>query len=94
MTHLTNIFASARLLVAGVTSSLLLGFLLAPTASSSTNDRFLNRNETPLAGPRRVITSFDAPDAGTNPGQGTLPYAINPAGMVTGFYVVPAGNAS
>ena len=90
-THLTNIFASARLLAVAMTSILLQG-ILTPTASSSTSDGFANFSDTPFVRPESTITTFDAPDAGTGPGQGTLPFAINPAGMVTGYYI-DAGDA-
>jgi len=90
-THLTNTFTSARLLAAAITSILLLG-VLAPTASSGTSDGFLNFSNTPLIGPQPTITTFDAPGAGTGPGQGTLPFAINPAGTVLGYYI-DAGDA-
>ena len=33
-----------------------------------------------------VITTFDAPGAGTGAGQGTQSFAISPDGEVTGFY--------
>src|SRR5438094_4264381 len=90
-THLTNTFTSARLLAAAMTSILLLG-VLAPTASSGTSEGVLNSSNTPLIGPQPTITTFDAPGAGTGPGQGTLPFAINPAGTVTG-YNIDAGDA-
>src|SRR5437667_2603577 len=90
-THLTNTFASARLLAAAMTSILLLG-VLAPTGFSGTSDGFLNLRNTPLIGPQPTITTFDAPGAGTGPGQGTLPFAINPAGTVLGYYI-DAGDA-
>src|SRR5438034_592858 len=90
-THLTNTFTSARLLAAAMTSILLLG-VLAPTASSGTSEGVLNSSNTPLIGPQPTITTFDAPGAGTGPGQGTLPFAINPAGTVLGYYI-DAGDA-
>ncbi len=34
-----------------------------------------------------TIVTFDAPHAGTGPGQGTFPEAINVTGMVSGNYV-------
>jgi hypothetical protein len=34
-----------------------------------------------------AVTTFDAPDGGTGFNQGTLPWAINTAGEVAGFYV-------
>src|SRR6267378_60823 len=41
--------------------------------SATTNDR------------RTTFTTFDAPGAGTGPGQGTLAFSINPAGATTGI---------
>jgi len=35
---------------------------------------------------KAAIITFDAPGAGTGSGQGTFPFAINPAGAITGFY--------
>ena len=90
-TQLTNIFTSARLLAATMTSILLLG-ILAPTASSGTSDGFLNFSNKPFVRAEPTITTFDAPGAGTGPGQGTQPFAINPAGLITGFYL-DAGDA-
>src|SRR5947207_15941891 len=89
-THLTNTFTSVRLLAAAMTSILLLG-VLAPTASSGTSDGFLNFNNTPLLGPQPTITTFDAPGAGTGPCQGTIPFAINPAGTISGRYADAGG---
>src|SRR6266568_4430801 len=85
-THLTNIFTSARLLAAAMTWILLLG-VLAPTASSGTSDGFLNFSNTPLIGPQPTITTFDAPGAGTGPGQGTTAFSINPEGTAAGRYI-------
>ena len=34
-----------------------------------------------------TFITFDAPGAGTGPGQGTNPFNINPAGAITGPYV-------
>src|SRR5262245_32696997 len=85
-THRTNIFASTRLLAVTMTSILLLG-ILAPNASSGTSDGLLNFSNTPLLGSQPTITTFDAPGASTGPGQGTLPFAINPAGLITGYYL-------
>ena len=36
-----------------------------------------------------TITPFDAPDAGTDPGQGTIASDINPAGVIAGHYFDP-----
>jgi predicted membrane protein len=59
-----------------------------PTASlGGTRDGVLNFSDTPLLRPLPTITTFDAPGAGTGPGQGTIPYAITPAGLIGGQYV-------
>ena len=34
----------------------------------------------------QTIITFDAPGAGTLPGQGTIASSINPAGEITGWY--------
>ena len=85
-THLTNNFTSARQLAAAIASILLLG-VFAPTASSGTGDGFLNFTNAPFIGPQPTFTTIDAPGAGTGPGQGTLPFAINPTGTVLGYYI-------
>jgi hypothetical protein len=46
-----------------------------------------NVNHGFLRAPSGTITSFDAPGAGTSPGQGTFPVSITPAGAITGNYV-------
>src|SRR5213078_3601035 len=84
-THLTNIFASARLLAVAMTSILLQG-ILTPTASSSTSDGFANFSDTPFVRPESTITTFDAPDAGTGPGQGTNAFSITAEGAIAGRY--------
>src|SRR2546421_12484456 len=33
-----------------------------------------------------TFTTFDAPGAGTGPGQGTFATSLNPAGAITGYY--------
>ncbi len=38
-----------------------------------------------------IVTSVDAPSAGTGPGEGTEPWSINPAGEITGWYTDSAG---
>src|SRR5262249_8133223 len=81
----TVVFASARLVAAAMTSILVLG-ILASAAFSGTSDGVLNFSNTPLVRPEPTIITFDAPGAGTGPGQGTPPFAINPAGLITGFY--------
>ena len=64
----------------------------AASASGGAINGFLNFSNTPFVGPEPTVTSFDAPGAGTDPGQGTQPFAINPAGLITGFYI-DSGNA-
>jgi hypothetical protein len=38
-----------------------------------------------LRAPGSALTTFDAPGAGTGPGQGTIPFSNNPAGAIAGF---------
>src|SRR5436190_23901667 len=80
----------ALLLTAAMTSMLLLG-ILAPSGSGGTIEGVLNFNNTPLLGPQPTITTFDAPGAGTGPGQGTLPLGINQAGTIAGPDERPGG---
>jgi len=40
-----------------------------------------------LAQKKPTITTFDAPGAGTGPGQGTFAIVINPRGVIEGYYV-------
>jgi hypothetical protein len=91
LTELKDKTASlARLLTAAMTSMLLLG-ILAPSGSGGTTDGVLNFSNTPLLGPQPTITTFDAPGAGTGPGQGTIAFAINPAGTISGRYADAGG---
>src|SRR5262245_14178444 len=79
---LRNIFPNSGVifasarLLAAAITSILLLGILAPNAFSV----------------EPTITTFDAPGAGIGPGQGTQPFAINPAGLITGFYF-DAGDA-
>jgi hypothetical protein len=41
----------------------------------------------PQAGPGATIITFDVPGAGTGPGQGTIPWPINPGGAIAGRYI-------
>lgn len=41
--------------------------------------------------PGGAFTSFDAPGAGTNGGEGTVAFAINTAGVITGPYTDSSG---
>ena len=81
----------ARLVTAAMTSMLLLG-ILVPSGSGGTSDGFLNFSNTPFVCPRPTIITFDAPGGGTGPGQGTITFAINPAGTISGRYA-DAGSA-
>src|SRR6478736_889894 len=80
----------ARLLTAAITSMLLLS-ILAPDSSGRTNDGVLNFSNTPFVCPRPTIITFDAPGSGTGPGQGTLAFAINPGGTISGRYADAGG---
>src|SRR4029453_13242438 len=80
----------ARLLTAAITSMLLLG-ILAPSGSGGTSDGVLNFSNTLFVCPRPTIITFDAPGAGTGPGQGTIAFAINPAGTISGRYADAGG---
>src|SRR6266496_2195431 len=91
LTELKDKTASlARLLTAAMTSMLLLG-ILAPSGFGGTSDGFLNFRNTSFVGPQPTITTFDAPGAGTGPGQGSIAFAINPAGTISGRYADPGG---
>ena len=59
-------------------------FALARLLVGGTRDGVLDVGNTPLGLP---ITTFDAPGAGTGPGQGTIPYAINLGSTIAGFYL-------
>src|SRR5207249_7362841 len=43
-----------------------------------------------LRTPARAITTFDVPEAGTGPGQGTRANNINPSDAVAGRYIDPS----
>jgi hypothetical protein len=59
---------------------------------AAASDDALSFTSSPLVRPLPTITTFDAPGAGTGPGQGTIPFAINPAETITGYYI-DAGDA-
>src|SRR4030095_12713806 len=82
---LRNIFPNNGVVTAAMTSILVLG-VLAPAAFSGTSDGVLNFSNTPFLGPQPTITTFDAPGAGTGPGQGTSTFSINPEGAIAGRY--------
>ena len=91
LTELRDKTASlVRPLTTAMTSMLLLG-LLASSGSGGTNDGVLNFSTTPLLLRQPTITTFDAPGSGTGPGQGTITFAINPAGTISGRYADAAG---
>src|SRR5436309_7137171 len=91
LTELKDKAASfARLLTAAMTSTLLLG-ILAPSGSAGTNDGVLNYGKTTLLLRHPSIITFDAPGSGTGPGQGTITFAINPAGTISGRYADAGG---
>src|SRR5205807_3166206 len=56
-------------------------FALAQLPATGTHNGVLDRGNTPLG---VAIITFDAPGAGTGPGQGTIPYAINQASTIAG----------
>src|SRR6476619_5967720 len=56
---------------------------LVQRLASGATDPVLDRGHTPVAA--RIIT-FDAPEAGTGPQQGTIALAINDVGTVAGHY--------
>lgn len=47
----------------------------------------------PLAAQTAAFVSFEAPDAGTRNGEGTVGIGINKSGTVTGYYIDASGNA-
>jgi hypothetical protein len=69
---------------------LLLG-ILAPSGSGGTSDGVLNFSNKPFVGQQPTIITFDAPGSGTGPGQGTIAFAINPAGTISGRYADASG---
>jgi hypothetical protein len=46
-----------------------------------------NVNHGFLLDKKGAVTTFDAPDAGTGPNQGTDPWGINTNGAIAGYYV-------
>src|SRR5262245_1467351 len=90
LTDLKNKTAGLVLPMTAMTSMLLLS-ILAPGSSGGTIDGILNFNKTPFLLRQATITTFDGPGAGTDPGQGTIAFAINPAGTISGRYADSAG---
>src|SRR5262252_4151435 len=90
LTNLKNKTASLVLPMTAMTSMLLLS-ILTPGSSGGTIDGALNFSKTPLLLRQPTITTFDGPGAGTGPGQGTIAFAINPAGTISGRYADASG---
>jgi hypothetical protein len=67
-------------------------FALPLLICAGTSDRVLNFSKSPLGITQPLIITLDAPGAGTGPTLGTEPLAINPAGVIAGFYA-DASNA-
>src|SRR5262249_25801321 len=90
-TELKNKTANHLRRMATAMASMLLLSILATNRSGGTNDGVLNFNKTPLLLQQPTIITFDGPGAGTGPGQGTIAFAINPAGTISGRYADSAG---
>src|SRR5215471_4665229 len=73
---LRNIFLSVSVL-----------FALARWLDAGPMDGVLNLSNSALLRPHSTIITFDVAGAGTDPGQGTIAYGINPAGTIMGFYL-------
>src|ERR1700746_2551417 len=56
---------------------------LVQRLSAGVSEQVTDWSDTPLDVP---IITFDHPDAGTGPQQGTLTYAINDRGTIAGYY--------
>ena len=63
----------------------------ATSASGGAIDGAQNFSNTALLRPAPKIITFDAPGSGTGPGQGTIAFAINPAGTISGRYADASG---
>src|SRR4029079_4292550 len=61
------------------------------TLATDASDGVRNFRNTLLVGLQPTIITFDAPGAGTGPGQGTIAFAINPAGTISGRYADGGG---
>src|SRR6516225_5341446 len=57
---------------------------LVQLLTAGTNDGLPNLGKTLLLPPAMI--TFDAPGAGTGPGQGTVCVGINPMGLIAGYY--------
>ena len=66
-------------------------FASASAAFSGSSDGFWKSNDPSIACQGPTIITFDAPGSGTGPGQGTIAFAINPAGTISGRYADAGG---
>src|SRR5262249_28976907 len=82
--------SAARLLTAAMTLMLLLS-ILAHASFGGRSNGVLNFGKTPSLVRQPSITTFDAPESGTAPSQGTIAFAINPSGTISGRYADAAG---
>src|SRR5262249_14372100 len=62
-------------------------FALARWLDAGPMDGVLNLSNSGLVRPHSTIITFDVLGSGTGPGQGTMPYAINQTGWITGPYL-------
>src|SRR5215472_943601 len=62
-------------------------FTFVRLVAAGTNDGVLDFSKYFLGVPQPPIITFDAPGAGTGPGQGTQGLAINQGGVIEGSYV-------
>jgi len=62
-------------------------FALVRVLFAATSDGVPSFGDVLLGSHPPTYTSFDVSDAGTGPGQGTLPLAINPGGLIAGEYL-------
>jgi len=62
-------------------------FALARLLGAGMNDGAMNFSKTPPGLSQPPITTFDAPGAGTGPGQGTQALAINEGEHIAGSYI-------
>jgi hypothetical protein len=70
---LPNIFISVAVL-----------FAFTRLLAAGMSDGPQNFGNIPFVRPQPTFITFDAPGAGTDPGEGTVPQAINPSGTITG----------
>src|SRR4029077_8255035 len=61
-------------------------FAVGRLLAGDMSDGVLHFGGGPLCHTHPTIITFDVPDAGTGPFQGTQPIAINPSGLIAGVY--------